>query len=76
MERKEIIVIVVLFLLALGFSFYYNNLNEKNIDSVCFRHSLMEETDLDIEDALFFLSSCSGFINYLTEKSVKAGIKF
>lgn len=38
------------------------------------RHSMMEESNLDKEDALFMLVSCSAFINYLTAKGVKAGI--
>lgn len=39
------------------------------------RHALMDLTNLDFEDAKFMLVACSAFINYLTEKSVKAGIK-
>ena len=40
------------------------------------RHALMEETNLDLEDARFMLVSCSAFINYLIVKADKAGIKF
>jgi hypothetical protein len=36
------------------------------------RHALLEETDLDIEDAKFMLISCSAFINYLIVKNEKA----
>ena len=39
------------------------------------RHSLLEEPDLDFEDAKFMLISCSAFVNYLKVKIDKAGIK-
>ncbi len=42
-----------------------------NADGI--RHALMEESSLDQEDALFMLTSCSAFINYLIVKSLKAG---
>ncbi len=38
------------------------------------RHALLEESDLDFEDAKFMLVSCSAFINYLKAKSAKAGL--
>lgn len=38
------------------------------------RHALLDETDLDSEDAKFMLVSCSAFINYLKVKASKAGI--
>jgi hypothetical protein len=38
------------------------------------RHALLDEEDLDFEDAKFMLVSCSAFINYMTVKSDKAGI--
>jgi hypothetical protein len=38
------------------------------------RHALMEEPNLDIEDAKFMLVSCSAFVNYLVVKAQKAGI--
>jgi len=38
------------------------------------RHALLEESDLDFEDAKFMLVSCSAFINYLKIKATKAGI--
>ena len=38
------------------------------------RHSLLDESDLDFEDAKFMLVSCSAFVNYLKVKSSKAGI--
>ena len=39
------------------------------------RHSLMEEPNLDLEDATYMLTSCSAFINYLIIKADKAGIE-
>lgn len=44
-------------------------------DAKGIRHALMDESDLDFEDAKFMLVSCSAFINYLVVKSSKAGIK-
>ncbi len=44
-----------------------------NADGI--RHSLLDEPDIDFEDAKFMLVSCSAFINYLKLKSSKAGIK-
>jgi len=38
------------------------------------RHALLEEPNLDIEDAKFMLVSCSAFVNYLVVKAQKAGI--
>jgi hypothetical protein len=40
------------------------------------RHALMEEPDLDQEDAIYMLVSCSAFVNYLIVKANKAGIIF
>lgn len=39
------------------------------------RHSLLDESNLNSEDARFMLIACSAFINYLTEKAIKAGIE-
>ena len=39
------------------------------------RHAMLDEPDLDLEDALFMLVSCSAFVNYLVVKANKAGIK-
>lgn len=39
------------------------------------RHALLKESNLDFEDAKFMLVSCSAFVNYLTTKSVKAGVE-
>lgn len=45
-------------------------------DAEGIRHALLDEPNLDFEDAKFMLVSCSGFINYLVAKASKAGIKF
>ena len=37
------------------------------------RHALLEESELDFEDAKFMLVACSAFINYLKVKASKAG---
>ncbi len=39
------------------------------------RHALLDEPNLDFEDAKFMLVSCSTFINYLAIKASKAEIK-
>ncbi len=38
------------------------------------RHAMMNESNLDQEDAIFMLVSCSAFTNYLIVKADKAGI--
>lgn len=38
------------------------------------RHAMMDESNLDIEDALYMLVSCSSFINYLISKAIKLDI--
>lgn len=43
-------------------------------DSNGIRHALLKESNLDLEDAVFMLVSCSNFINYLLTKAEKAGI--
>lgn len=53
----------------------YGNLYGYTNDADGIRHSLMDETNLDIEDALFMLTSCSAFVNYLVEKVAKSGLK-
>lgn len=44
-------------------------------DAEGIRHALMDEPNLDSEDAKFMLVSCSAFVNYLITKSSKADIK-
>lgn len=39
------------------------------------RHALVDEPNLDVEDARFMLVACSGFVSYLIAKSSKAGIE-
>lgn len=39
------------------------------------RHAMMEESDLDQEDALYMLITCSSFVNYLISKANKLGIE-
>lgn len=38
------------------------------------RHAMMDESNLELEDALYMLVSCSSFINYLISKAVKLDI--
>ncbi|MEP0914982.1 hypothetical protein NDI45_29225 [Leptolyngbya sp. GB1-A1] len=59
---------------ALGgaFSQLYGYTNDAN----GIRHALLDESNLDFEDAKFMLVSCSAFINYLKGKAIKAGIDF
>jgi hypothetical protein len=54
----------------------FNKLYGWTSDADGIRHSLMDSTNLDQEDARFMLISCSAFINYLKIKADKAGIKF
>jgi hypothetical protein len=53
--------------LKTGFEKLYVYTNDKN----GIRHVLMDETSVDIEEARFFLISCSAFTNYLIEKAKK-----
>lgn len=43
-------------------------------DAEGIRHGLMDAPNLGVEDALFMLVSCSGFVSYLIAKAQKAGI--
>ena len=54
----------------------FNQLYGYTSDGDGIRHALMDEPNLDLEDARFFLVSCSAFINYLIVKADKAGIDF
>ena len=38
------------------------------------RHALLDEPNLELEDAQFMLVACSAFVNYLVSKATKAGI--
>jgi hypothetical protein len=53
----------------------FNNLYGWTSDAQGIRHALLDEPNLDFEDAKFMLVSCSAFINYLKVKSSKAGIE-
>ncbi|WP_430966724.1 AbiJ-NTD4 domain-containing protein [Spongiimicrobium sp. 2-473A-2-J] len=53
--------------LKAGFEKLYAYTNDKN----GIRHALMQEDKLELEDARFFLVSCSAFTNYLIEKAKK-----
>jgi hypothetical protein len=44
-------------------------------DAQGIRHALIEESDLDFEDAKFMLVSCTAFVNYMVVKAQKAEIK-
>ncbi len=54
----------------------FNKLYGYTSDEQGIRHSLLDESNLDFEDAKFMLVACSAFINYLILKSSKAGIRF
>lgn len=43
-------------------------------DAEGIRHALLDESNLDFEDAKFMLVSCSAFVNYLKTKSSETGI--
>jgi len=53
----------------------FNSLYGYTSNAEGIRHALLDESDLNFEDAKFMLVSCSAFANYLTSKSSKAGIK-
>ena len=38
------------------------------------RHSIMDDPNIDQEDAMFMLVACSAFVNYLRVKAAKVGI--
>jgi hypothetical protein len=52
----------------------FNKLYAYTSDAEGIRHALLDEQNLDAEDANFMLVSCSAFINYLVSKSNKAGL--
>ncbi len=43
-------------------------------DSDGIRHTIMEEPDLDVEDAIYMLVTCSAFVHYLIQKAIKANL--
>lgn len=52
----------------------FNQLYKYTSDADGIRHAMKDEPNVDIEDALFMLVSCSAFVNYLIAKAEKAGI--
>jgi hypothetical protein len=54
----------------------FSSLYGYSSDAEGIRHALLDEPNLDFEDAKFMLVSCSAFVNYLITKSSKVGIKF
>lgn len=54
----------------------FNKLYGYTSDTNGIRHALLDESNLNFEDAKFMLVSCSAFINYLKGKAIKAGINF
>lgn len=53
----------------------FSNLYGYTSDAEGIRHALLDEPNLNFEDAKFMLVSCSAFVNYLINKASKAGIK-
>lgn len=45
-------------------------------DASGIRHALKDAPTVDLEDAKFMLVSCAGFVSYLVDKAIKAGITF
>ena len=43
-------------------------------DSNGIRHTIMDEPNLDSEDAIYMLVTCSAFVNYLIQKASKGGL--
>ena len=54
----------------------FNHLYGWTSDEDGIRHKLMDDPELDFEDAKFMLVACSAFVNYLKVKASKAGIRF
>lgn len=50
----------------------FSNLYGYTSEANGIRHALLEESDLEQEDAKFMLVSCSAFINYLVDKTNKS----
>ena len=56
--------------LKIGFEKLYAYTNDKN----GIRHALMDDENIDLEDANLFLVTCSAFTNYLIEKARKENL--
>ena len=52
----------------------FSNIYGYTSDASGIRHALLDEPNLDFEDAKYMLVSCSAFVNYLTAKANKAGL--
>lgn len=52
----------------------FNKIYAYTSDENGIRHKLMEESNVQVEDALFMLGACSSFINYMVAKAGKSGI--
>ena len=53
----------------------FNKLYGYTSDEQGIRHSLLDSPNLQQEDAVFMLVSCSAFVSYLTAKCARAGLK-
>lgn len=53
----------------------FNSLYGYTSDENGVRHALMDESELDLEEAKFMLVSCSAFVNFLLAKCSKADIE-
>jgi hypothetical protein len=67
-EKKSSIKIPIPMRVAFEKLYGYTHTSE----GIC--HALTDIPDLQWEDAMFMLVSCSAFVNYLTAKADKAGI--
>lgn len=54
----------------------FSNIYGYTSDASGIRHALLDEPNLDFEDAKYMLVSCSAFVNYLAAKANKAGLTF
>jgi len=52
----------------------FNQLYSYSSDAEGIRHALMDEPQLDVEDARFMLVACAAFVNYMVVKASKAGL--
>jgi hypothetical protein len=52
----------------------FTNLYGYTSDANGIRHTIMDEPDLNLEDAVYMLVTCSAFINYIIIKADKAGL--
>jgi hypothetical protein len=43
-------------------------------DASGIRHALMDEPNLELEDAMFMLVTCSAFVNFVVAKAAREGV--